>query len=132
MRTTRLALVLLLTVLAFSVPACARGSAGNDAQRGRVSGRVLLGPMCPVESAASPCPDQPFADARVEAVRDGSVVATSVTDAEGRFSIALEPGTYVVRVALGADPARSSSPVDVSVRPGETTRVDLAVDTGIR
>ena len=124
--------LLLLPVLAALIATACGGAAGGGDDRGRVAGQVHLGPMCPVETQASPCPDQPLSDATIEAVKDGSVIATAVTDAEGRFSIELEAGDYAVRVALGTDPARSSQPVEVTVRVGEATSIDLTVDSGIR
>jgi Carboxypeptidase regulatory-like domain len=107
---------------------CAReaGSSGSG-----VRGTVLAGPQCPVEQVGSPCPDQPVADALVRATRDGMVVASDRTDTDGRFTIALAPGTYrlTVETSVGIGGAR---PVSVVVGSGEYAEADITVDTGIR
>jgi hypothetical protein len=96
-----------------------------------VRGTVLAGPQCPVERAGSPCPDAPVADALVRATQDGTVVASDRTGADGRFSIALDQGTYqlTVETSVGMGGAR---PVSVVVGSGGYATADITVDTGIR
>lgn len=109
--------------------ACARSGGGSSGSG--VRGTVLAGPQCPVERAESPCPDQPVAGALVRAMQDGTVVATDRTDTQGRFSIALDPGTYqlTVETSVGIGGAR---PVSVSVGSGAYSTAHITVDTGIR
>jgi hypothetical protein len=63
---------------------------------------------------------------------DGSTTTVS-TDAEGRFTMNLRSGTYVV-VAVTPNGSGPPTPVpqSVQVRNGSYTRVTLEVDTGIR
>jgi hypothetical protein len=97
-----------------------------------IRGVVRLGPTCPVESLASPCPDDPFqGDVQVTA-SDGSTTTVS-TDAQGRFTINLREGTYVaVAVSAGGSGPPTAIPLTVQVRDGSFTRVTLEVDSGIR
>ena len=108
--------------------ACAEGGGASGSG---VRGTVLAGPQCPVERAGSPCPDQPVAGALVRATQDGTVVATDRTDTDGRFSIALDPGTYrlTVETSVGIGPP---SPVSVDVGSGGYATATISVDTGIR
>lgn len=66
----------------------------------------------------------PAGGVTVEAVRDGAVVATAVTAADGTYAIPLEPGTYAVRAtALGYGTATA----DVAVGEEGTAVADLAL-----
>ena len=89
---------------------------------------MTAGPQCPVVQAGSPCPDAPW-EGKINVTADGFVATTS-TSADGRFSIALEPGTYTVRPFFSG-PA-SAEPVTVVVEAHRYAEVALTVDTGIR
>lgn len=120
-------LVLLLTALV----AC--GDGGGAPETG-VRGVVEAGPQCPVEREDEPCPDQPVAvDIRVIDPATGEVVATATSDEDGRFEVAVPPGTYVLEpVPEGAHRPPIGIPTSVTVREGELAEVTLEVDTGIR
>ena len=107
---------------------CAR--AGGAADSG-IEGRVLLGPQCPVVTGGSPCPDKPVS-AEVVAMRlDDRKVFTVQSGSDGRFRLALGPGTYEVQALVTAG-AMFAKPVNVTVPPGEFVSVDVLLDTGIR
>jgi hypothetical protein len=98
-----------------------------------VRGRVLLGPTCPVEIEGSPCPDEPVAGVEVRATRDGEPVAEATSDAQGRFELLLDPGTYTLEAVVGPDgPGMFAKPVDVTVTSGAFVDVVVPVDSGIR
>ena len=94
-------------------------------------GAVVRGPVAPVCAEGMPC-TAPFSAHFT--VRLGSrVVASFQSDASGRYTVRLEPGTY--RIVPGADapiidPASQSRTAIVGSS-GLTT-VDLEFDTGIR
>jgi len=97
-----------------------------------IRGDVKLGPTCPVESLTSPCPDRPFqGDVRATA-SDGSTT-TVATDAQGRFTMNLRAGSYVVdAVTTSGNGLPRPVPQSVQVHDGSYTQVTLQVDTGIR
>ena len=113
---------------------CGETAPGSDAEElGTIRGTVLLGPMCPVETEASPCPDEPLAGEVVLLVAGDSAVASAISDSQGRFTIEAEPGDYELMWAPEGDVGvRFAKPVAVTVVAGETVPVDLLVDTGIR
>jgi len=128
----RFRLVAVLTLLV----ACGRSAAGSDgAELGRIEGTVFLGPQCPVETLESPCPDLPLADVEVRLTTGDEIVGTAVSDADGRFTIEIEAGSYTLRAVLEADPPASmlfAKPVPVMVVANEVVEANLLVDTGIR
>jgi hypothetical protein len=110
---------------------CSRGSSPSGGGQG-IDGVVLAGPTCPVESAESPCPPKPLPGIRVQVLSGGDEVAEATTAGDGSFSVALEPGTYLVQAAPGQQGFMSSRPVPVTVTEGSFARVTVSVDTGIR
>jgi hypothetical protein len=124
-RTLAAAVVLLFLV------ACGRGPVSPDhAPDSGVRGRVVLGPRCPVESAASPCPDTPWSGT-VDARRGGDLVEQT-TDSEGSFELRLTPGTWTLTAVVRGGGPPTAKPIAVTVRPHSFTSVTLTVDTGIR
>jgi hypothetical protein len=107
---------------------CARAGGATDSG---IEGRVLLGPQCPVVSQASPCPDKPVS-AEVVAMRlEDREVFSVRSGPDGRFRLALPPGTYEVQALVTAG-AMFAKPVNVTVSSGGFVRVDVLLDTGIR
>lgn len=97
-----------------------------------VYGTVTRSPTEPRCAAEEPC-SEPAVHMKLRFLRGGKAVASIVTDARGRYRVALPRGLYIVRV-VGARAARFGGRIDpasVSVR---TTwrRQDFDIDTGIR
>jgi hypothetical protein len=115
--------------------AAARQTAVSREPHGTLVAKVEAGPTCPVAEAENPCPPKPVADRQVSIeTANGAVVMTATTDAQGRFAVALPPGTYVVRVVVvpGLVGLRQVSEETVTVTNGTTTTVTIEMDTGIR
>jgi Carboxypeptidase regulatory-like domain len=125
---------LLLVGLALAVSACANPSTGATSGTGTagIQGKVLLGPMCPVQQAGSPCPDKPIvADITVTSL-DGETVATGHSDEDGTFRISLPPGSYTVTAERPNGAFGAGKPVTVDVTAGTYVHMNLLVDSGIR
>lgn len=112
------------------VAALLLGACGAVATPGSgIRGTILAGPACPGPARLdSPCPDRPVAMA-VEVVQGTTVAATFTSAADGRFSVALSPGTYMLRSKSGLPALRSES---VTVPAGMYADVELHADTGMR
>jgi hypothetical protein len=96
-----------------------------------IEGVALIGPSCPVQQAGVPCPDKPWEGVVVVEDLAGREVTRTMSDAEGRFSIELPPGEYVLRTVIkGAVAAPVDAPV--SVEAGQVAEVELRLDSGIR
>ena len=102
---------------------------------GTLTGNVSIGPLCPVE----PCTVSHDRLVAAYAARPitistpaGTVVATVTADPETGYSVALRPGTYVIDIQhLGVGGSREL-PATVTLHGGETVRLDISIDTGIR
>jgi hypothetical protein len=121
------------TVLILSTFLCACAGGAGPAGDAGVRGVVTLGPMCPVESVVSPCPDRPVAGVRVQALQGEEVVAETRTASDGTFRVALDPGDYVIRAIVEpGGPGMFAKPVAVQVPQHTFVNVSVLVDTGIR
>lgn len=99
-----------------------------------VSGKTVVGPTCPVEQAASPCPPRPTqAVVEVRQPHSTEIVAHTLSTHDGSFRLNLAPGTYVLTVKP-EPPALMPRPkqVTVTVSAHEFTQVTVHLDSGIR
>jgi hypothetical protein len=98
-----------------------------------IAGQALAGPTCPVvRPGDSNCNDRPVAGATI-LIRDagGTVVAQVTTDANGRFQVAVPPGSYRIEPQQVTGLMGTASPINVTVGSALET-VKVAYDTGIR
>jgi Carboxypeptidase regulatory-like domain len=110
----------------FAILSLTPGLAGASGVRSGVDGSVKRGPTQPSCQVGTPC-TTPVAGARITFSR-GAVVRHARTNKRGRYSIRLAPGTYAVRVSA----ARFGyTPRKVTVRPGQTSRLNIFIDTGL-
>ena len=119
----------LMVMVAITSAACEPGALEGEVVF--VSGQVTRGPMCPVERADSPCPDEP-ADVVLVFERQGARTIDIRTGADGTYEVELLPGRYVVRIeALQGGPGGTVTPTSVVVDASGTEQ-DFTIDTGIR
>ena len=64
---------------------------------------MVAGPQCPVVQAGSPCPDAPW-NGTIRVTGGDGVDLEVATFNEGRFAIAIGPGTYEVQAVLDGGP----------------------------
>jgi len=123
----RLASVLLVGLVAACGPS--GGSGGDSGATAALAGSVVAGPACPVEQAGTPCPPNPVPSALV--LDESTVVAQTRTGADGRFHLLAPPGRFMVPVAseIGLPSEVMKS---VRLRTGDTTTVEMMLDSGIR
>lgn len=117
----------------------AYGMGGDVSTTGTLSGTMTIGPVCPVESVTNPCKPTPeMYAARKVAVytsSDKKTLVTTLTPArDGTFSASLAPGSYYVAMATSQSGVGSATgvPATIVIKSGATTRLAIAVDTGIR
>jgi hypothetical protein len=110
-----------------------------EAPAGTLSGRITVGPNCPVEIGGEACPppagtyESILVLVHARMPRGERLAATVRADDAGRFAIPLPAGSY--RVALAHSIGLPGAPPAVQearVEPGATTELDFHIDTGIR
>jgi hypothetical protein len=108
----------------------ATGAAGAASSPSGIGGVLYRGPVTPVCRAGVPC-DAPAVGVTLVFSRAGHAFRAR-TRTGGRFSLALTPGVYRVRIVPATSIGSGLAPRAVRVPVGGWARVRLTVDTGIR
>jgi hypothetical protein len=93
-------------------------------------GRVMIYPAYPVCMQGVPC-TRPAGDVLLRFSRNGHVVATTRTHADGTFRLALAPGLYSVGTQSLKERPRLA-PKTASVPRTRFAQVNFTIDVGIR
>jgi hypothetical protein len=108
---------------------------GSGSGTGILTGNVTIGPLCPVE----PCIIPPERLASAYSARTiivsgtgGVVIAKAVPDPFIGYSFSLRPGTYTVDITHQGIDRSPDVPKTFTIRAGETVRLNISIDTGIR
>ena len=128
--------VLIIALAVSFLAGCGDQGPGTTRDQSGIAGRVHLGPQCPVETEGDPCEDKPAAGSRVTVAKqvpgnsdaNGEVVASTTTDADGNYRVAVPPGMYVITAHAGM----SCELMSTRVPSGAYSKVDIPCDTGIR
>lgn len=98
-----------------------------------ITGKALVGPMCPVMREGEGCPDQPYqATITVSSLEDRRIVQFQ-TDEQGNFNVPLAPGEYILHPETPEGvPFPFADDQSFVILPGEFTRIIVLYDSGIR
>ena len=116
---------------------CAKSPANHDAVTITLTGRVVAGPGCPVEDIPPDpaCAPAPLPGARLDVLESsGRKVATVVADGQGRFSVSLPPGRYVIVPKPFDTLPHPPRPITIEIRSGLPPPAEILIvyDTGVR
>jgi hypothetical protein len=131
-----LIVILVVTLLAFAFVMFGGGLPAETGNKtGTLTGKVSIGPLCPVEPCTVPH-DRLVAAYAAHPITistpDGIVVTTVTADPESGYTVALKPGTYVVAIPKQGIGGSPELPATVTIRSGETVVLNISIDTGIR
>jgi hypothetical protein len=99
-----------------------------------INGQTTVDGGCPFIKPSTPCPDKPLA-ARiiVKPLGNDRVVASAESGPDGRFSLALAPGTYRVHADnLVGSAFPKAADVQISVLDDQYRAVAIRFDSGVR
>ncbi|MFC1932244.1 hypothetical protein ACFLXU_01255 [Chloroflexota bacterium] len=124
--------VLLVAVVGLLLAGCSSGTM----ETGILEGGVTIGPLSPVERPGEkpPVPPEVYEARKVMVYdRSGSKLIEKVDlGHDGYYSVKLKPGVYTIDINhIGID--RSGDvPKTIEIKSGETVKLDIDIDTGIR
>ena len=106
-------------------------------QVGYLEGRVTIGPLTPVERAGVPTPSVPpevYAALLIDIyLPDGTTrIANAKVKPDGTYRVELAPGMYLVTVPRAGIQRGVDLPKTITIVAGQTARMDIDIDTGIR
>jgi len=112
-------------------------STAASAPLGYLEGRASIGPLQPVERVGmpSPTPSPAMCTARGLVMFDsqsGAAAARFDLGPDCTYRVALPPGTYRVELQRRGIDISKDLPRTVTILSGQTTRLDISIDTGIR
>jgi len=89
---------------------------------------------CPVARADPPCPAKPVpVHFTVTDAANGAMVTTFDSGNDGRFTVALKPGRYVLRPdRVAGAPPRGPQGVTVTVSAGRYTTLTIKIESGLQ
>ena len=98
-----------------------------------ITGKVLLGPICPVMIEGQECPNQPYqATITVNSLGNREIIQFQ-TDEQGNFTVPLAPGEYILHPKTPpGKPYPFADEQRFTVLPGKFTRLLVQYDSGIR
>jgi hypothetical protein len=104
---------------------------------GMLTGHVSIGPLTPVQQIGvptpTPAPEVYAARQIVIYAADGQTeVAKVAINAKGDYQVTLAVGTYWVDINHAGMDRGIDLPQKVEILAGQTTRLDISIDTGIR
>jgi len=130
-------IVVSIAVILFMTVSCTE----TVAQPGTLEGTVSIGPIWPVERPGENPPVSPevFAARKIMVYDEQGKKLMETVDitqigqsAEGRYSIQLKPGDYVVDINKAGIDHSADVPRTVEIKTGQTVTLDISIDTGIR
>ena len=117
-------------------PNCEFAECPNAVEIGIVSGKVSIGPICPVEREGMPClvPPEDYTSREVILyATDGITIMKRMNFLpDGTYSFQVQPGTYVLNISKQGIDHSSELPKTITLKSGETIEVNFSIDTGIR
>ncbi|HAV77600.1 MAG TPA: hypothetical protein DCX53_09640 [Anaerolineae bacterium] len=119
--------ILILSLLFLS--ACALVS--QEPVNSGIEGQVFIGPMCPVLREGEECPDQPYQADLTVTSQGGERIVQIRTEDNGKFSIPLPPGEYILHPE-SPNILPFASDQTVFVLENHFTEVIVKYDSGIR
>lgn len=99
-----------------------------------IQGIVTIGPTCPVEKLPPDpnCADKPYKANLEVSTKDGKLVKRFSSGDDGKFKVSLLTGEYVVKNDSSSSILPRMAPMNVIIKSGQFTEVNISFDSGIR
>lgn len=104
-----------------------------SAGEGILSGKVSIGPLCPVEPCHGGMMPNPYAERELVLQSRNGDLTLVLLEADGEFKTSVKAGTYTINLSncvfMGCT---RTLPKTITIEAGKTTQTDIDIDTGIR
>lgn len=97
-----------------------------------IAGTIGISPFRPGPARIGEPQAKPLANFAFAIEKEGDMVASFTTDAQGRFQVALPPGHYTVRPKEKQSSIGHYGPWEVDVAAGKMATVEWRCDSGMR
>ncbi len=106
----------------------------TDISLATISGSVIIGPLCAVDSVERPCPVLDLSDRFLVLTSIPSGIQVRIQlSSDGGFEEAVLPGSYIIILQpCGELGCSRVFPQEISLAPGSSTVFNFEIDTGIR
>ncbi|NUM44560.1 MAG: hypothetical protein HUU38_07615 [Anaerolineales bacterium] len=131
-------LLFTFSLLLFLLAACAEPNDFPPPPNGILTGTVSVGPISPgpvqLDAPTEEVPAEVYTSRGIQIMtEDGTHVFKEVMfEADGTYSVEIEPDTYQIALIPSGIDWAEGLPVVLTLKPGETTTLDIVIDTGIR
>ena len=119
-----------------AVALLAWGCSWGPKATGILEGHVSIGPLVPVvrvgEPEPTPAPEVYAGRQIVVFSGSGREIARVQIDGQGNYRLALPAGSYRVDINHAGIDSAAGLPAEVEILAGQTTQLDVDIDTGIR
>lgn len=103
-----------------------------------LTGSVTVGPLGPgpirIDAPTQEVPAEVYTTRGIQILsEDGEQVVQEVKfEADGTYQVAVPPGTYQIDLIPNGIDRAEGLPIVLTLNPGETTTLDIVIDTGMR
>lgn len=131
-------LLLTFSLLLFLLAACAEPNDFPPPPDAILTGKVTVGPLGPgpvqLDAPTEEVPAEVYTSRGIQLLsEDGSHVFKEVKfQADGTYRVEYTPGVYMIALIPNGIDSAEGFPVVLTLKPGETTTLDIVIDTGIR
>jgi hypothetical protein len=126
----------LLLIFLFGLGCSNKPRAELSRPKGIVHGKVTIGPMRPIQTQGQPAPKlskwYKGKKILIYTLDKKTLIAATELDENGNYQLVLEPGIYIMDMKRAGIEQSPHLPKKIEIKPGQTLRVDIDIDTGIR
>lgn len=129
--------ILFLFLISFFCIGCSnKPKAKLSVPEGIVHGKVTIGPIRPVQTIDQPPPklSKWYKGKKILIYTPDkkTLIAATELDENGNYQLVLEPGIYIMAMKLVGIEQSPHLPQKIEIKSGQTLRIDIDIDTGIR
>jgi len=117
-------------------PNCEFAQCPDIIKLGVIKGKVIIGPICPVERAGFPCsvPSEVYTSREIILYDSNktTIIKRMNFESDGTYFLKVPSGTYVIDILKQGIDNSKDLPKTITIKSGQTVEFDFLIDTGIR